>query len=409
MISVKYLQMKLLEITILMASAQENIFVARTSHHEKNSHLKALFGQSKVRISLLSDGTLISDRKDPLSATNDGVNLNGAKFQYFFPEERFFFAYRLLTLISVLSSLIFFATIVEWAERMVDDDIGVRPVDFLEHLQYFSPIFIWVFFDLVRGQLGSQERLIIKAKDGQNVEIRGGLPYQSQHNISMYLLGVGLFLSAIFITPEESMFATILGMIIILALFVMYARGIGFLAVKSSKNRCLSLNHFYFALTKILHDDPVTNKEVEQYEIDEFNKMREKLEKHQPLLDDVASSKEIFASKSPSLIVIAIGATTERLMRKACDSLGITRKHNARPTLHTYINEYQTKKPLNEKTLTQLNLIKEFRNRATHHFNIEWDESFIVLNQFCQFVEWYASTHSATDVVPTPGLEPGTP
>tara|TARA_B100001287_G_C22610694_1_gene494981 strand:- start:159 stop:578 length:420 start_codon:yes stop_codon:yes gene_type:complete len=125
-ISVKYLQMKLLEKTILMATTQENIVVARTSHHEKNSRLKALFGHSKVRISLLSDGTLTSDRKDPLSATNDGINLNGATFQYFFPEERFFFAYRLLTLITALSSLIFFATIVEWAERMVDDDIGVK-------------------------------------------------------------------------------------------------------------------------------------------------------------------------------------------------------------------------------------------------------------------------------------------
>lgn len=76
--------MELLEKPILMASAQESIVVARTSHHEKNSRLKALFGHSKVRISLLSDGTLISDRKDPLSATNDGINLNGAKFQYFF-------------------------------------------------------------------------------------------------------------------------------------------------------------------------------------------------------------------------------------------------------------------------------------------------------------------------------------
>ena len=409
MVSVKYLQMKLLEKTVLMASAQESIVVARTSHHEKNSRLKALFGHSKVRISLLSDGTLISDRKDPLSATNDGINLNGAKFQYFFPEERFFFAYRLLTLITVLSSLIFFATIVEWAERMVDDDIGVRSIDFLEHLQYFSPVCIWIFSDLVRGQLGTQERLIVKAKDGQNVEIRGGLPYQSQHNLSMYLLGVGLFLAAIFITPEESMFATILGIVIILALFAMYARGISFLAVKSSKNQSFPLNHFYFALTKILYEDPIATQHIEEADFNEFNELRQKLEKHQLLLADVASSKEIFASKSPSLIVIAIGATTERLMHKACKSLGITRKHNARPTLHTYINEYQTKESLNEKTLTQLNLIKEFRNRATHHFNIEWDESFIVLNQFCQFVEWYASAYTAKDEVPTPGLEPGTP
>jgi len=389
-----------------MTTTHEEIVVACTTHHEKNSRLKALFGNSKVKITLLSDGTLVSDRKDPLSATNDGINLNGAKFQYFFPEEHLFFAYRLMTLITVLSSLIFFATIIEWSERMIDDNIGVESNDFLEHFQYFSPVCIWVFFDLVRGRFGTQERLIIKAKDGQNIEIMGGLPYQSQHNLSMYLLGVGLFLAAIFITPEESMFATIFGVIIIIALFWMYAKGLGFLTVKSNKYRSLPLNHFYFALTKILQDDPVANKEVEQSELDEFNKMRERLEKHQPLLKNVASSKEIFASKSPSLIVIAIGATTERLMRKACDSLGITRKHNARPTLHTYINEYQTKKPLHEKSLTQLSLIREFRNRATHHFNIEWDESFIVLNQFCQFVEWYASAHSSEVVIPTPGLDP---
>ena len=67
-----------------------NIVVACTTHHEKNSRLRALFGNSKVKISLLSDGTLVSDRKDPLAGTNDGINLNGAKFQYFFPEERFF-------------------------------------------------------------------------------------------------------------------------------------------------------------------------------------------------------------------------------------------------------------------------------------------------------------------------------
>ena len=392
-----------------MSAPSENIVVACTTHHEKSSRLGALFGHSKVKISLLSDGTLVSDRKDPLAATNDGINLNGAKFQYFFPEERLFFAYRLMTLITVLSSLIFFATIIEWSERMVDEDIGVQSTDILEHLQYFSPVFIWVFFDLFRGRFGTQERLVMKAKDGQNVEIRGGLPYQSQHNLSMYLLGVGLLLAAIFITPEESMFATLFGIVIIIALLLMYAKSFSFLTVKSNKNRILALNHFYFALTKIIDDDPIAKNEVNQVELDEFNELRQKLEKHQRLLEDVASSKEIFASKSPSLIVIAIGATTERLMRNACDSLGIKRKHNARPTLHTYINEYQTKKSLDEKSITQLNLIREFRNRATHHFNIEWDESFIVLNQFCQFVEWYASTHSATDLVPTPGLEPGTP
>ena len=66
-----------------MPTADEGIVVACTTHHEKNSQLRSLFGNSKVKISLLSDGTLVSDRKDPLAATTDGINLNGAKFQYF--------------------------------------------------------------------------------------------------------------------------------------------------------------------------------------------------------------------------------------------------------------------------------------------------------------------------------------
>ena len=72
-----------------MTTTHEEIVVACTTHHEKNSRLRALFGNSKVKISLLSDGTLVSDRKDPLAATNDGINLNGAKFQYFFPKNDF--------------------------------------------------------------------------------------------------------------------------------------------------------------------------------------------------------------------------------------------------------------------------------------------------------------------------------
>ena len=352
---------------------------------------------------------LVSDRNDPLASTNEGVNLHGARFQYFFPDEKYFFVYRLLTLLTVLSALVFFATIVEWSERMSSDDIGLNSINFFEHLQYFSPIGIWIFYDLFRGRLGTQERLIIRSKDGQTIEICGELPHQIQHNLSMYLMSVGLFLAALFITPEESMFATILGLMILVAVFLLYLKGFKFLTFKPNNSRELPLNHFYFALTTIMQNDSKMDQQMEQDESDDFLKLRKKLEKHQSLLEDVAPSKEIFATKSPSLIVITIGATTERLMRRACDSLGIKRKNNARPTLHTYINEYQTKKPLNEKSLTQLNLIKEFRNRATHHFNIEWDESFIVLNQFCQFVEWYASTHSATDVVPTPGLEPGTP
>ncbi|MDP6866354.1 MAG: DUF4145 domain-containing protein, partial [Candidatus Poseidoniaceae archaeon] len=147
----------------------------------------------------------------------------------------------------------------------------------------------------------------------------------------------------------------------------------------------------------ILPDDYDLHQSRNVEEINEFRRIRGKLDQYQSLLAEITSSKDIFASKSPSLIVIAIGATTERLMRNACDLLGIKRKSNARPTLHTYIHEYRTKKVLNETAESYLETIKNYRNRATHHFNIDWDEAYIVLNQFCKFVEWYAGDHTSEE------------
>ena len=159
-----------------MSERSGAIVVARTEHHEQSSKLLSIIGNSRVKISLLSDGTLVSDRNDPLASTNEGVDLHGAKFQYFFPDEKYFFVYRLITLLTVLSALIFFATIVEWSERMSSDDIGLNSINFFEHLQYFSPIGIWIFSDLFRGRIGTQERLIIRSRDGQTIEICGELP-----------------------------------------------------------------------------------------------------------------------------------------------------------------------------------------------------------------------------------------
>jgi hypothetical protein len=81
------------------------------------------------------------------------------------------------------------------------------------------------------------------------------------------------------------------------------------------------------------------------------------------------------------------------LMRTACDQLGIKRKSSARPTLLSFTQEYQTKRELDDKIRTHLNLIREYRNRAAHHFNLDWKESLIVLDLFCQFVEWFSITH----------------
>ena len=137
---------------------------------------------------------------------------------------------------------------------------------------------------------------------------------------------------------------------------------------------------------------------VEQFENKEDFKniitMKEKLTVYQKILDQSKASKDIFTSNSPSLVVIAIGATTEYLMMRACESLGVIRKKNARPTLQTFIHEYQTKTEMDDKNISQVNLIREYRNRATHSFNIDWDESIIVMKQFTNFVEWYAQEYA---------------
>ena len=59
---------------------------------------------------------------------------------------------------NVIDSLSLWSTlhIVEWSERMSSDDIGLNSINFFEHLQYFSPIGIWIFYDLFRGRLGTE-------------------------------------------------------------------------------------------------------------------------------------------------------------------------------------------------------------------------------------------------------------
>ena len=162
----------------------------------------------------------------------------------------------------------------------------------------------------------------------------------------------------------------------------------------------MSCVQFFIAATEMHNRGKDPTEVLKKEERKELSHLKEELQGFESVLQPVEASRDIFSSSSPSLIVIAIGATTERLMFIACENVGIRRKSNARPTLHTFINEYQTKAQLDPKTLTRLQLIKEFRNSATHHFNVDWDDSLMVLKQFCRFVEWFAE-HHASDATTT--------
>lgn len=377
--------------TVAMKEPSDRIVVARTLHRETNSYLLSIFKRTKVTITLRSDGTIVSNRKDPLAGTDEGIDLNGAKIQYFFPHDKGKTVFRLMAFLSFMASINFAIGTISMDGKTVLTEFT------LNHTIAILSFLFWGSWDIARSKLLTQEHLLVKTITNKEIKISGNLPSQGVHKASAGIILFCLILVGFLATPEGSLSEDMFSLFVIAYAILGIPNYMDWLTASKDYVASHSTTHFYFAIMNILQSDYDLHQPRDEDEMEEFNKVKVKLEQYQSLLDDVASSKEIFASKSPSLIVIAIGATTERLMKKACDSLGIKRKTNARPTLHTFIHEYQTKKPLDDKSLTQLNVIKEFRNRATHHFNIDWDESFIVLSQFCQFVEWYAETHALTE------------
>tara|TARA_B110001452_G_scaffold226749_1_gene201328 strand:+ start:920 stop:2086 length:1167 start_codon:yes stop_codon:yes gene_type:complete len=370
------------------------LVIATTLHREHRSIIKSLFDNSKIPIKLFSNGTLYTERSDPLSheATRQ-ISIKSATVRYHFADEGHRFAYRVSTIISLVSSLLFFGLTMEWTDRILMGDLGNGSEDLQEHLFYFWPILLWISIDFLRDRIGKQERLEITYEKGKTISLRGDLPFQGEHNFSAVMISIGIATSAIVLSPEDDLSILLFGIFLWSALlYSLFSVLRWFLASQEGdKERShQDLIQFYFAIMNIKEGEIKPEQFENKEEFQNIINMKEKLTEYQEILDQSKASKDIFTSNSPSLVVIAIGATTENLMKQACDSMGITRKKNARPTLQTFIHEYQTKAKMADKNISQLNLIREYRNRATHSFNIDWEESMIVMKQFTNFVEWYA-------------------
>lgn len=373
---------------------KEELLIATTLHHEHRSIVKSLFSTSKIPIKLFSNGTLYTERSDPLSheATRQ-INIKGATVRYHFADEGQRFTYRVSTIISLVSSLLFFGLTMAWTDRILMGELGNGVEDLQEHFLYFWPILLWISIDFFRDRIGKQERLEITYEKGKTISLRGNLPFQGEHNFSAVMITIGIATSAVVLSPEDDLSVLLFGIFLWSALlYSLFSVLRWFLASKErdSERSHQDLIQFYFAIMNIKEGEIKAEHFDDQGDFQNIIDMKEKLSDYKAILDQSKASKEIFTSNSPSLIVIAIGATTENLMKRACDSMGITRKKNARPTLQTFIHEYQTKAKMADKNISQLNLIREYRNRATHNFNIDWDESMIVMKQFTNFVEWYA-------------------
>jgi hypothetical protein len=371
--------------------------IARTYHFEHTSILHSVLYRSKVPICLLQNGVLETEKVDPLHKTsNNSNNVKKANIRYYFPTERYRTVYRFSNLFSLLAALSFFVQIIAWADMVAYGSLGLEEDEFLNHSIYFTPLFVYILFDLLRGRLGTQERIELTFGTTDIRTIKGELPLENTHNFSSILIVLGILFAAIILIPESDLLVLALGAICYLFLgFILIASITSYFSSREDNNqqKYQSLVQFYFALMNMKEDTFSSTDEDNHDAISELNEIKIRLEQFEELLSQFDAAKEIFQSKSPSLIAIAIGATTEKLMRTACDQLGIKRKSSARPTLLSFTQEYQTKRELDDKIRTHLNLIREYRNRAAHHFNLDWKESLIVLDLFCQFVEWFSITH----------------
>ena len=388
-----------METQVESSSAQTVGRMVHYDHHQIFSKR-----QRKYEIRLMSDGTISSTAKHPLSGspTND-VSVYTHKMRYFFPLENQPFLYRIMVLLCLVLSGVFFHNFTAWAELVYENGLTDRYLSAALVTPFLAPLVLLLIADTLVCKIGTPERMTVEAPFAEKLTFQGKLPSQDLLNISRGIVLLGGILGTLLALPDESFFLMLFSLGVLGAMFYASMQGLFWLVnAKTSTNEVqMSCVQFFIAATEMQNGAKNPVQVLEKEEQRELSHLKEELQGFENVLERVDASRDIFSSSSPSLIVIAIGATTERLMFIACENVGIQRKSNARPTLHTFINEYQTKAKLDPKILTRLQLIKEFRNTATHHFNVEWDDSLMVLKQFCRFVEWFAD-HHATEATAKP-------
>ena len=195
--------------------SKEELVIATTLHHEHRSIVKSLFSTSKIPIKLFSNGTLYTERSDPLSheATRQ-INIKGATVRYHFADEGQRFTYRVSTIISLVSSLLFFGLTMAWTDRILMGELGNGAEDLQEHFLYFWPILLWISIDFLRDRIGKQERLEITYEKGKTITLRGNLPFQGEHNFSAVMITIGIATSAIVLSPEDDLSILLFGILL---------------------------------------------------------------------------------------------------------------------------------------------------------------------------------------------------
>jgi hypothetical protein len=378
--------------------------LSSATHNESSSCLKRLFNDSyQSEVILYSDGSLIVKQESTLvEKPNVLLNLSEVRtLTYYGGRYRYRTTYKLLNLVSAICGIISLVTVSLFMEKILEgtyeDSIG-------DLFAYLVPVFTWLLFDLNRGRLASPEYLKFIRKNGTEKKINGKLPDAAMFEIGTVGVVIGLIFAFFIFIDWIIWAAPLLADIILYGILV----GVALLLIWKLKDYFLEsqqletidamdipngITHMYFAAmaTNLIQENEIFDSKSVSGEINKnLAELKEKLESHDEILSSILSAQDIFRASSASIGVIAIRASTELLMKEACERKGSTWKPSARPTLESYIQWYNSKENIQARIRGYLDYIKNIGNRANHVFDIDSKEFMGTLQMFCDVVEWYA-------------------
>ena len=273
-------------------------------------------------------------------------------------------------------------------------------------LIFFCAPLIYLFSDFYRDKFAKPSMVTIQTKDGATKYLIGRLPDPQMHTASTVMVAIatyGIMIWAIDMltyTKYGSTFEIILGFVFILfCLYLIYTGYISKREINGVNKKEISndMIHFYFALNSIKYGN---GNQIDSSSIeisDELKEIKKELQQYNNLMQSVLSAEQIFNASNPSMGVLAIGISTEAIMKQACERIGINFKPSAILTLDPLIKQYNREAGIESRIKSYLEIIKQMRNRAAHDFNINWQEFKTTLDQFCEVVKWYYSVFEESE------------
>ena len=379
----------------------EGFPISSLSHSKCKSLIKSLHPKNKKsELVLFSDGWIEEGKESEFLKPESRRILNVKEVksvEYSGGKYRNRFIYKLLSIISLLSAFVMLLFSFEVFDAVfMGSSLG-------EGSFAIYGAMIWVFFDLFRETMASPAHITFNLTGEKNKKFLGDLPDGSLHRTSIIFVLIGVFFFLVFFLDwvfERSPFwGDIFGTVVtflILWLLMKYLYDVfsddTSLSGINSADIPEGLTHMYFAIMAIrsnTKDNP--SNATNDVPISELEAIKVRLLEHELLLSTIASFDDILSVPSPSLGAIAIRVSTETIMKNACESIGVKSKLNAKKTLISYVHQYKTKAKLDSKIESYLENIRMMGNRAAHDFNVDWDEFKVILNQFCEIVNWYST------------------